>query len=101
MPAIGVPAVVTATGTLLFVVELFPSWPSLPSPQQYTRPAELSAQVASYPALIWVRLTPDSTPPAYTATGTLLCVVELFPSSPKVSSPQQYALPLTISHVWA
>ena len=100
LPAIGVPAVATATGTLLPVVELLPSWPWPPYPQQYTSPAELSAQVKFIPALIWVRVTPDRTPPVYTATGTLLCVVELFPSSPSLSSPQQDAKPLTISHVW-
>ena len=82
LPAIGVPAVVTATGTLLFAVELFPSSPSTLYPQQYTAPDKLSAQVERNPALIWVRVTPDSTPPAYTGTGTLLCVVELFPRSP-------------------
>ena len=43
LPAIGVPAVVTATGTLLFVVELFPSSPLPLDPQQYARPVVSTA----------------------------------------------------------
>ena len=39
--------------------------------------------------LTWVTVTPDSTPPVDTATGTLLSVVELFPSSPTMLYPQQ------------
>ena len=50
-----------------------------------------SAQVTSLPALISLRVTPDSTPPVYTGTGVVCGVdlVVLFPSSPSESSPQQ------------
>jgi len=41
-----------------------------------------SAQLKPVPAPIWVSVTPDSAPPAYTASGVPLPVVELFPSSP-------------------
>ena len=83
------PVVVTATGTKLFVVELFPSSPLLLSPQQYARPVLPSAQARSLPTLIWVSVTPESTPAVDTATGTLLLVTVLFPSCPSEFLPQQ------------
>ena len=72
----------TVTGTRLCVVELFPSWPLLFCPQQYAAPAEAIAHVEVPRPLAesWVTTAPDSTPDAETATGTLLCVVELLPS---------------------
>ena len=48
-----------------------------------------SAHVKLVPAVIWVRVTPDSAPPVLAATGTLLLMVVLSPSSPLVPSPQQ------------
>src|ERR1700680_3229591 len=59
-----------------------------------------SAHVKVLPTQSWVRVTPASAPPVYTATGTLLLMVELLPSSPALLSPQQYALPLRIWHEW-
>jgi hypothetical protein len=52
------------------------------------------------PTVIWVRVTPDSTPEVVTGTGTPLLMVEPFPSSPRALSPQQYALPPRIMHEW-
>ena len=94
------PAVFTATGTRLRVVELFPSCPWLLYPQQYVAP-EATTHVDPLPeavvesvADICVTVLPLSTPAVLTATGTLLCVVELFPSCPWLLYPQQYAAPL-------
>ena len=73
----------TATGTVLVVAVVpLPSWPLPPWPQQYAAPVLASAQVKSVPAAIWVKVSPDSTPPVYAATGTPLLMVEPFPSSP-------------------
>jgi hypothetical protein len=69
--------VVTATGTLLLVTVLLPSWPSEFFPQQYAAPLLPSAHALNpLSAVIWVTVTPDSTPDVVTATGTLLVVVE-------------------------
>ena len=66
---------VTDTGTLLEVVELFPS---TPAPQHWALPFTI-AQVKYAPAAMVV--TPLVRP--MTGTGTLLSfVLELFPSSP-------------------
>jgi hypothetical protein len=83
----------TSTGTLegvLLVVPL-PSSPSTSYPQQYTAPVLANAQTCQYPMVIWVKVTPASTPPVYTATGVscAVAVVTPFPSSPSLSSPQQ------------
>ena len=43
----------------------------------------------SAPAVIWVTVMPASTPEVATATGALLAVVELLPSSPLALRPQQ------------
>jgi hypothetical protein len=66
----------TATGTRLSVVELFPSSPKVLAPQHRTAPAVVNAQVCSSPARM--ALTPDES--EETATGTWLSLVELFPS---------------------
>ena len=88
LPAIGVPAVITATGTRLCVVELFPSSPRPLPPQQYTRPAESTAHTKPTPVLTWTMVLPAMGVPAVvTATGTLLCTVELFPSSTVAAPP--------------
>ena len=91
------PPVDTATGTLLFTVDLFPSWPLMFHPQQYTAPAESTAHAKLSPVLTWVRVTPDGTPPVDTATGTLLFTVELFPSWPLMFHPQQYTAPAELT----
>jgi hypothetical protein len=39
------PLAVTATAVLLVVLALFPSWPLVPSPQQYAAPVLASAHV--------------------------------------------------------
>src|SRR5580692_9228725 len=46
--------------------------------------------------MIWVRVTPASTPVTVTATGTraVVLVLELFPSWPFMLLPQQYAAPV-------
>ena len=81
-PARGVPVVVTATGALLELVELLPSWPEVPRPQQYAAPALLSPHAAlpSWLTLTWVSVTPDSTPDVVTVTGVVLWLVEPLPS---------------------
>jgi len=48
-----------------------------------------TAQVSVLPAETWASLTPASAPVTVTATGTLLVVVELLPSWPLLSRPQQ------------
>ena len=87
-----VAAGMTATGTRLYVVELFPSWPLLLDPQQYAVPAESIAHVEVPRTLAetCVTVVPAiGVPPVDTATGTLLSAVELFPSSPTMLYPQQ------------
>src|SRR5579872_6273369 len=81
------PDAATATGTLLWVLVPFPSWPLPFAPQQYAAPVLLSAQVKPVPVEIWVRVTPDSAPPGYTATAPLLLIVELVPSWPVALLP--------------
>jgi hypothetical protein len=79
------PAVKTATGMLLSVVEPSPSRPLLLLPQQYALfvTSSVIAQVCNSPALIAVILFPLGTIPAVeTATGMFLLVVELSPSWP-------------------
>ena len=66
----------TSTGTLLSVFVPLPSWPYVPLPQHLTPPPLVSAQVWISPAAIAV--TPLARPE--TSTGTLLPVVERFPS---------------------
>ena len=83
------PEVLTATGTRLRVVELLPSSPSLLKPQQYVWLSEAMAQVKSRPDEIDLIVLPLRTPEVLTATGTLLSFVELFPSDPLPSLPQQ------------
>src|ERR1700730_7947361 len=86
------PAMFTATGTWLSTPRLlFPSWPAEFRPQQYAWPVLSSAQVKFWPAPIWVRVLPDSTPAVSTATAVACAVPEevLLPSSPLVLSPQQ------------
>ena len=84
---------VTAAGTLtLTAVAALPTWPELLSPQQY-RLVVARAQVESWAPAIWVRVTPDRSPEVDTATGTSVLVVELLPSWPSLSWPQQYAAP--------
>ena len=77
---------------LEFVVELLPSWPLLPLPQQYALSSEAIAQVWEKPVDICLIVFPASTPVVLTATGMLEFVVELLPSWPKSPLPQQYAL---------
>ena len=75
LPAIGVPAVVTATGTLLFAVELFPSSPAPLAPQQYTRPPESTAHAEPSAAAALTRavaLPAIGVPAVVTATARTL-----------------------------
>jgi hypothetical protein len=71
------------------VVELFPSSPSLLSPQHSTPPPPVTAQAKLVPADTAV--TPLVSPE--TCTGTELFVVELFPSSPPPLEPQHSTPP--------
>ena len=48
-----------------------------------------TAQVAVLPPETWASVTLARAPVTVTATGTLLVVVELFPSWPPLSRPQQ------------
>ena len=77
---------------LEFVVELLPSWPKSPLPQQYALLSEATAQVWEKPVDICLIVFPASTPVVLTATGMLEFVVELLPSWPLLPLPQQYAL---------
>ena len=86
------PVVLTATGTLELVVELLPSLPPVPPPQQYALSSEAMAQVCDSLADICLMVFPANTPVVLTATGTLELVVELLPSLPLEPFPQQYAL---------
>ena len=87
----------TSTGTLLLVVEPFPSWPSPFLPQHFTPPPVVTAQVWLPPAETdW---TPLASP--NTSTGNVLGVVELFPSWPFELLPQHFAAPPVVSaQVW-
>jgi FtsH-binding integral membrane protein len=88
------PAVKTATGMFLLVIELSPSWPSMLLPQQYALfvASVVIAQVCLSPALIAVIIFPLKTPAVKTATGMFLLIFELSPSWPVAFLPQQYAL---------
>ncbi len=85
------PVANTATGTLLLVLPLLPSWSPVPSPQQYAVPALPSAHAKLVPTVTWVRIVPAGIAPRDTATAVVcgVLVVLPFPSSPSVSSPQQ------------
>ena len=71
---------VTATGMLLSVVVPLPRLPLLFSPQQYTVPVVVRAQLCRLPAPIDVKVTPVG---IVTATGALRVeVVVPLPSAP-------------------
>jgi hypothetical protein len=78
------PDPVTRTGTALPAVLLFPSWPAMLSPQQYTALVLVTAHVCLFPALTEVKVSVLET-----GTGTLLGVVLLFPNCPATLPPQQ------------
>jgi len=79
----------TWTGTELFFVVPFPSWPERLRPQQRTPPPAATAQVWAPPAAI--STTPEASP--VTWTGTELFFVVPFPSWPERLSPQQLTPP--------
>src|SRR5215218_3498430 len=82
----------TVTGTLLFVVPPSPSWPKKLSPQHFTAPELVTAQVWSRPALTATTpLRPE------TATGTLLSVVPASPSWPLALWPQHLTVPTLVN----
>ena len=81
------PVVLTATGTLELVVELLPSLPLEPFPQQYALSSEAMAQVYELPTDICLIVFPANTPVVLTATGTLESAVELLPSCLKLLYP--------------
>ena len=92
------PEVDTATGTLLLLTVLLPSWPLEFMPQQYAAPLLPSAHSLRLASeVIWVMLIPASTPDVDTATGVPLAVVVPLPSSPSALRPQQYTLPVLLS----
>lgn len=78
----------TGTGTVLLVVELFPSSPYELLPQHHALASVLIAQVASRPGEM-----ADQVAVPVTATGIRLPVLELLPSSPCELSPQHQAVP--------
>jgi hypothetical protein len=83
----------TTTGTALAVVELSPSSPEELSPQHITLPALVSAHAWNSPAEMAV--TPEDRPE--TATGLLLIVGLLIPSTPYTSLPQHITPPALVS----
>ena len=86
------PAVETATGTLLSVVELLPNWPYVLPPQHQAEPLSRRAQVWTLPAEMAVNFEPDR-PVVDTAMGTLLSVVTPLSPSPVDREPQHQAEP--------
>jgi hypothetical protein len=87
------PVVFTATGTLEFEADPFPSCPFVFAPQQYTFLSDAIKQLEPlFPAEIVVTVLPARTPEVLTATGTFEREVPPFPNRPFVPEPQQYAL---------
>jgi hypothetical protein len=74
-------------------MELFPSWPTLLSPQHTRLPNVVTAHAELPPTEM--AATPDARPE--TGTGTLLATLELFPSWPAVFSPQHWTPPWLVS----
>ena len=88
---------VTSTGVLRCVFVPSPSWPVLLSPQHFTPPAVVRAQVWSPPAE--TAATPEVRP--VTSTGVLRCVFVPSPSSPKKLFPQHLRPPAVVrAQVW-
>src|SRR5216683_477388 len=75
---------VTSVGARRLMVPPVPSSPRPLAPQQYTAPADVSAQLWSPPALIAVKLRVPAT-----ATGAACGTVSPVPSTPKPFEPQQ------------
>ena len=63
-----------------------PSWPAVALPQQYKLPVFLTAQVWALPALI---VTQSESVPTWVGVAKVKLLVSLWPSCPKVLSPQQ------------
>jgi hypothetical protein len=77
---------VTAVGTVLFVVVPSPSLPKILLPQQYALPLLESAQVCEVLADIDENVTPAG---MVTAVGVVLSEVVPLPSCPEELNPQQ------------
>ena len=68
------PVIATSTAVVEVADALLPSWPPVPRPQ-HEPGVKPVVQVKAVPALIVVRVRPESTPVAVTATGAVRCVV--------------------------
>ena len=95
------PVLVTATGAVLVMAKLSPSWPLVPSPQQYAAPvlacARETAQSDIAPNINLGQGQPQRTPMVVTATGVLARLVPPSPTSPKWLLPQHQATPALVS----
>ena len=83
----------TETGREEFVRELFPNWPSELSPQHWTDPPEMIAQLWLPPAerAVTIPASPE------TETGSAESLKELFPSWPLEFEPQHWTEPPEMS----
>jgi len=79
----------TATGSLLSVVDPLPNWPRPLCPQAKAAPSEVNAALWRRPAAMAVASVPVG---RATAMGTRLSVVVPLPSWPKLLPPQARAV---------
>ncbi len=97
LPCRGVPAVVTATGTRLWVgMPPLPSWPKAFAPQLaklVELPSLYSTTLCNPPAAMATTVLPESKPVVSTSTGARLSTVLLLPSAPELLKPQAATVP--------
>ena len=94
--ASGVPLTVTATASLLDVVEPLPSCPEVFRPQHASALLLARAHVWAAPASMALMVRPESAvPETVTAVGvsTFAAELELLPKRPSVCKPQQARVP--------
>ena len=84
-------AVFTAVGRCRSVTVLSPNWPRQLPPQQYARPAVVTAHEYSEPTATLATLVAVSPVVVSTGVGVHRSVVVLSPISPRLFPPQQYA----------
>ena len=82
---------------LLLAMLLMPNWPRKFLPHIATVPSEQKARLWFSPAAKATTVLPESTPDVFTATGTRLVFVLLFPNCPLVLLPQQAISPVNRS----
>ena len=85
-----------STGLAAGLQVLLPIWEVSSSPQQYARPAVVTAQVCPHPAEIWATLVVVSPVVVSTAVGVLRAVLGPSPIWALSLAPKQYACPAVV-----